>query len=1356
MRVPLALFLAVVLVIALWLLTRSSPPVAAPDVANTREDIAITIPVVANDIATRDRKLELASVGQPGHGHTTKKGDGTVEYQPEADYCGTDSFFYRITDGREEADGQVSIIITPVPDPPRAVADSFQVRSQAATLLDVLANDRDPDGDKITLIDVGRGSLGTVQLAEQGILYRQKPGRVGVDEVSYLISDGSSIAEGHARIDVRAPTPVFFKKVDGPSLTEMLAEPGSSIYGSSIHVWVYGDWAGPDEVIVTGHADEMTCRTMSALVFNAVLDKSQDDEDLAIAGAARFVSKRGGIALDSDKARVRQELEVARRREKLLLEIVKQRATPSEDGQSAISTLGARVKELNTEIREANASGGTAFARALQDRSALGGFLSESTTVQQRSGLVQIHRLPAGIPEEVLLRVQSAAKAETATVVGFEDLLVGSGHSVEEAVVIVPVLCVPGGEPLQIRISLDSLRPEVLRKAFETARRDVTFAMIGDAQRRIAYLDEWLQKVEAQIHHYDDTLSRMEAREKEAFLSQQIYPGTTITIDGAIEGEGKATTLGRYVALNLPNAKKGIDRMIESTRELLNKIQEDEAGNESQIDKLAYATMFDSMLREWDLPVLRSQRGFEEWVRQVRAEAWDAIADELSKRGIRTDLLRGENTVFAAQVVGGDVVIRPFQVVDLRRSVVAVAKTLGATIIVDAWGNRSIVDKPEEQDDRKWEWRNASSTSRGLDDDALSSLAEELRHSPTQTTEELLGGWEGLFPDPQVQSPEAFASADALLKNAEMGRALQEIEGNAELKEPKNLGQYLLARSSFLERFPNAPVEMHLALARDLGELICLSEKARRASARLKPQEDVPSEKEIWRVVRRIDENPLQLDAARNVIAINVLDGLEPGDRIIKALAEARRLDQKFVEQTLTEGAMPSEPSGGMRGYAAGMAPVASVIEEEVVSAVSVKRIMACKAHADRASYELWSATSPDLSLVAKELEGIRSDGVFGKNDAIEFANQRIANLLKLHQRPDELASSEVAAALDRAGRLLETQARSLLEGGRGRRLLRDTTLLDARLAFEEGSYAVGLDMLKAAPAIAWSVLDRGRLASVNEIRVDIAENVVTVGGRLVGELLSEGDSGETEGVSVMGDEDRDVVKIRACANAVAEIVRKKLVGEEWSNEKALSEQVVSVLESMHLESTAVALSYPGLRWEAIDKGRLSGDARVSCELDGAAIVVRGRIGGAAEPATDSAFEETPQTELREVLRIHGLSTAEAENMCNWLSTEQWSRDAPLWEQVLVTQVPLREPVCAYLQLLTHPAHRLALLKAMVYGGVLPATKECPKGGRWLDVPEHQKASNKLWGAAVKVELPDRSEVLRMAWKACEGRIEGN
>jgi Bacterial Ig domain len=71
----------------------------------------------ANDTDVDGDGPSVSSVGQAAHGTATKNANGTIKYQPNADYNGEDSFTYTVSDGRGGTNqGTVNITVTAVND----------------------------------------------------------------------------------------------------------------------------------------------------------------------------------------------------------------------------------------------------------------------------------------------------------------------------------------------------------------------------------------------------------------------------------------------------------------------------------------------------------------------------------------------------------------------------------------------------------------------------------------------------------------------------------------------------------------------------------------------------------------------------------------------------------------------------------------------------------------------------------------------------------------------------------------------------------------------------------------------------------------------------------------------------------------------------------------------------------------------------------------------------------------------------------------------------------------------------------------------------------------------------------------
>ena len=81
--------------------------------------------------------------------------------------------------------------------PPVAVSDTVKIARNTATLIDVLANDTDDDGDPLT---IKAGSLsapdhnGTAVIENNKIRYTPATGYQGTETFSYQITDGNAVS----------------------------------------------------------------------------------------------------------------------------------------------------------------------------------------------------------------------------------------------------------------------------------------------------------------------------------------------------------------------------------------------------------------------------------------------------------------------------------------------------------------------------------------------------------------------------------------------------------------------------------------------------------------------------------------------------------------------------------------------------------------------------------------------------------------------------------------------------------------------------------------------------------------------------------------------------------------------------------------------------------------------------------------------------------------------------------------------------------------------------------------------------------------------------------------------------------
>ena len=71
--------------------------------------------------------------------------------------------------------------VAPVADPPSGQADVFAVDEDSSSLLDVLANDSDADGDSLSLQSVGAAMHGQTSIEAGRVRYQPDPDYHGSD-----------------------------------------------------------------------------------------------------------------------------------------------------------------------------------------------------------------------------------------------------------------------------------------------------------------------------------------------------------------------------------------------------------------------------------------------------------------------------------------------------------------------------------------------------------------------------------------------------------------------------------------------------------------------------------------------------------------------------------------------------------------------------------------------------------------------------------------------------------------------------------------------------------------------------------------------------------------------------------------------------------------------------------------------------------------------------------------------------------------------------------------------------------------------------------------------------------------------
>lgn len=184
------------------LVTNVAPNAFADSLTVAEGGTGTTLSTGSNTVLTNDNDPEgnpitAIKVADPSHGTVTLNSNGTFSYVHDGGETTSDSFTYKARDsqGADSGTVTVSITITPVNDPPTAVADSYVVQEDSANnILTVLTNDTDPDVPANTMTITGvntAGTHGTVTNDGSQLRFTPDDDYHGTTTFTYTMSDGN-------------------------------------------------------------------------------------------------------------------------------------------------------------------------------------------------------------------------------------------------------------------------------------------------------------------------------------------------------------------------------------------------------------------------------------------------------------------------------------------------------------------------------------------------------------------------------------------------------------------------------------------------------------------------------------------------------------------------------------------------------------------------------------------------------------------------------------------------------------------------------------------------------------------------------------------------------------------------------------------------------------------------------------------------------------------------------------------------------------------------------------------------------------------------------------------------------------
>jgi len=166
---------------------------AIADSATTSEDTAVTINVVANDSYLTSAPISvIAGNGTNGITSIAESSPEQITYEPDADYNGTDTFSYTITQGDKTSSADVTVTIEAINDAPSIdIASTIQVAENQTAVTTVSVSDVDEDDLTLTL---GGTDADSFNLSDDNILtFKEAPDYETKDSysITLTLTDGT-------------------------------------------------------------------------------------------------------------------------------------------------------------------------------------------------------------------------------------------------------------------------------------------------------------------------------------------------------------------------------------------------------------------------------------------------------------------------------------------------------------------------------------------------------------------------------------------------------------------------------------------------------------------------------------------------------------------------------------------------------------------------------------------------------------------------------------------------------------------------------------------------------------------------------------------------------------------------------------------------------------------------------------------------------------------------------------------------------------------------------------------------------------------------------------------------------------
>ena len=202
--------------------------------------------------------------------------DHVIDLEPIADANGVAKVTMFVVDGKDTASVSFNVKVTPVADPPVAVADAYEMLQDTVNAVTakkgVLANDKNPDNAKsaLTAVLLEDGTYGKVTLAEDGSFTYEAPKEEGEDTFVYAAVN----AEGDTSEPVIVTLTVVYRNLAPKVLAGVADTVGNRLAAlkedftgakkfsnAELHSWFEDDLDEPAKLTFTARSDDSLLAT---------------------------------------------------------------------------------------------------------------------------------------------------------------------------------------------------------------------------------------------------------------------------------------------------------------------------------------------------------------------------------------------------------------------------------------------------------------------------------------------------------------------------------------------------------------------------------------------------------------------------------------------------------------------------------------------------------------------------------------------------------------------------------------------------------------------------------------------------------------------------------------------------------------------------------------------------------------------------------------------------------------------------------------------------------------------------------------------------------------------------------------